>query len=444
MCNREFPGGAGCGSGPRPRGKTALDGPVPVAAALRSAPTISVQRRIAWGSACRLWVRSCARVGEKIPGFSSKPEQAIVAAAMRFILPLMFRFNPSSTRWLVLCGLVQYCPLVRKMVDFDPESQDKVVLTHEQAGGLSMIMSVTGPIEVPPAGTFLPHEHVMSIFGRERTDRAVYDEARLLSATIAYLQFLKSAGCACLSDCTTAGIGRRVDLLSQISRESGIVILTNTGYYGAAGGRYLPDDIGRLSAAEISDRWMKEWEEGIDRSAIRPGFIKTGIDKAPLSPIDRVLMTAAARTHRKSGLLIQTHTGDNPLAVPEILSILETESVHPGAWVWVHAHLVTDPTHLLRAARAGCWISLDGLHPERDEAVIARLRVMKTEGLLDHVLLSHDGNAFTADGSRRPFDHLLAGFRLAAFEAGFTESEFIMLTEINPARAFEIKPRLIA
>lgn len=306
-----------------------------------------------------------------------------------------------------------------------------------------MIMSVNGPIESPPPGTFLPHEHVMSIFGRERTDRVVYDEARLLSATIPYLRFLKSAGCTCLSDCTTAGIGRRVDLLSQISQESGIVILTNTGYYGAAGGRYLPDNIDRLSAGKISDLWMKEWEDGIDGSAIRPGFIKTGIDNSPLSPMDRVLITAAARTHRQSGLLIQTHTGNNPLAVPEILTILEAEGVHPRAWVWVHAHLVADLTHLVHAARAGCWISFDGLHPERDAAVIAQLLMMKTEGLLDHVLLSHDGNSFTADGSRRPFDHLLGGFRQAAFGAGFSASEFVMLTENNPARAFEIKPRLI-
>ena len=99
---------------------------------------------------------------------------------------------------------------------------------------------------------------------------------------------------------------------------------------------------------------------------------------------------------------------------------------------------------MLPAAREGCWISLDGLHPENDPAVIALLRLMKTEGLLDHVLLSHDGNSFTADGSRRPYDHLLTDFRLAVVEAGFTESEFSMLTEKNPARAFEIRPRLIA
>jgi phosphotriesterase-related protein len=306
-----------------------------------------------------------------------------------------------------------------------------------------MIMSVLGPIDTPPPGVLLPHEHVMSIFGQERAERVDYDEARLLSATIPYLRYLRSIGCASLADCTPSGIGRRADLLSQISRGSGITILTNTGYYGAAGGRYLPDDIGELGAVEISERWLREWVEGIDGTPVRPGFIKTAVENAPLSSTDRVLITAAARTHRQSGLLIQTHTGNNPHAAREILDILQTEGVHPAAWVWTHAHRVVDPRDLLPAAREGCWISFDGVHPETDTAVIAMLQMMKAEGLLDHVLLSHDGNSFTADGSLRPYDHLLTGFRPAAFEAGFTGAEFDMLTADNPARAFEIKPRLI-
>jgi hypothetical protein len=56
--------------------------------------------------------------------------------------------------------------------------------------------------------------------------------------------------------------------------------------------------------------------------------------------------------------------------------------------------------------------------------------------LLDRVLLSHDGNAFTADGSRRPFDHLLTGFRAKFLVGDFTETEYSLLTETNPRRAF--------
>ncbi len=304
----------------------------------------------------------------------------------------------------------------------------------------SGIISVTGPVELPLPGVFLPHEHIMSVFGRERSRRVDYDEERLIASVVPYLVHLKSLGCSAIADCTAAWIGRRPDLLRRISVESGVAILTNTGYYGAAGGRYLPDGIGSLGVDDVAGIWVGEWEEGIDGTGIRPGFIKTAIDNDSLSAIDRTLISAAARVHRKTGLLIQTHTGDNPGSVREILSILGEEGVHPRAWVWVHAHLVRDRTRLLSAARAGSWISLDGVHPERDTDIIGTLRLMKSEGLLDRVLLSHDGNAFTAEGSRRPFEHLFGEFRANLLREGLTDSEFSLLTEINPRTAFISAP----
>jgi predicted metal-dependent phosphotriesterase family hydrolase len=298
------------------------------------------------------------------------------------------------------------------------------------------VMSVTGQVELPLPGIFLPHEHIMSVFGRDRSRRASYDEERLVASVVPYLRTLGSLGCAAIADCTSAWVGRRPDLLRRISRESGIAILTNTGYYGAAGGRYLPEGIEALGVDDVADAWIAEWDGGIDETGIRPGFIKTGIDNNWLSPIDRTLVAAAARAHLRTGLLIQTHTGNNPSAVREILAILEVEGVHPGAWVWVHAHLVQDQRHLVLAARKGAWVSLDGVHAERDAAILGTLRLMKGEGLLDRVLLSHDGNAFTAEGSRRPFEHLLTGFRTKFLAEGFSEAEFSLLTETNPRRAF--------
>ena len=63
---------------------------------------------------------------------------------------------------------------------------------------------------------------------------------------------------------------------------------------------------------------------------------------------------------------------------------------------------------------------------------------MRVEGLLDRVLLSHDGNAFTADGSRRPFEHLVTGFRAKFLAEDFSAAEFSLLTETSPRRAFAL------
>ena len=48
---------------------------------------------------------------------------------------------------------------------------------------------------------------------------------------------------------------------------------------------------------------------------MRPGFIKTGVDPGPLSPIDRKLIEAAVICHGQTGLRIHCHTGDGRAAM---------------------------------------------------------------------------------------------------------------------------------
>jgi hypothetical protein len=47
---------------------------------------------------------------------------------------------------------------------------------------MSRVISVAGPVELSSSGIFLPHEHIMSVFGRDRSRRVDYDEGRLVAA----------------------------------------------------------------------------------------------------------------------------------------------------------------------------------------------------------------------------------------------------------------------
>ena len=304
---------------------------------------------------------------------------------------------------------------------------------------MSVLMSVIGQIPADDPGLMLPHEHIMSKFGGDPVQQAEYDEHALFSAIVPYLQKLRGLGCTAIADCTSAYIGRRPDLLRRVSEKSGVVILTNTGWYGASGGRYLPPEIGELSVDAIFHSWKAEWEGGIGQTGIRPGFIKTAIDGNHLTAVDRKLMTAAARLHGVSGMPIQTHTGNNPKAAEEILDLLTSEGVGADAWIWVHAHYVLEPIYLVRAARRGAWISLDGVHPQRSDLILSLCRALRQEGLLGRVLLSHDGNAYTADGACRPFDFLMTGFIPRLMKEGFSTAEVNALTAANPRRALSIR-----
>jgi predicted metal-dependent phosphotriesterase family hydrolase len=306
------------------------------------------------------------------------------------------------------------------------------------------IMTVTGPIEPERMGITLPHEHVMSTFGSDPARYPLYDLVPLSQTVSPYLTYIKSLGVTTLVDCTAAYFGRHPELLRQFSTDSGLFILTNTGYYAAAADRYVPLHAFQETADQIAGRWVREWEESIDGTGIYPGFIKTAVDPGPLSEIDHKLIVAAARTHHRTGLTIQTHTGDNWDAVRAILSILDEEKVHPAAWIWIHAQAMQTIEKVVWAAEQGAWVSLDGLTEESASHHLTFVKELKQCGLLSHVLLSHDGDSFNG-GQFRPFHFLFAGFIPLLEKNGFSQEEIWQMTVDNPRRAYtvQVKERLM-
>ena len=303
-------------------------------------------------------------------------------------------------------------------------------------------MTVRGPVDPGDLGLMLPHEHIMSMFGADPAASPAYDEQKLFAAVIPYLDKLRSLGCRAIADCTAAWFGRAPALLKRISEKTGLHILTNTGYYGAANDRYVPAHARSETADQIAARWVKEWREGIEGTGIRPGLMKLGVDPGPLSSIDRKLIAAAARAHLDTGLAIAVHTGDNPAGAREQLAALQSEGVSPQAWIWVHAHSVKDETALAEAADTGAWLEFDGIDAGSLERHLALAGMMKRRGRLDQVLLSHDGNSFRALGRPpKPYDALFTHFLPALRAAGYTETEIRLLTEDNPRRAFTVRVR---
>lgn len=307
------------------------------------------------------------------------------------------------------------------------------------------VITVRGPVRPAELGLCLPHEHLFSNFGLDPADPPVYDTPKLLREVLRYVSSVKYLGAGAVADCTTQYFGREPELLRRISEGTGVHLITNSGYYGAAGGRYLPPHVAEESAGRIAVRWVDEFQRGIGQTGIRPGFIKLGVDSGPLKPVDEKLLRAAAIAHRQTGLTIAVHTGDNPGAAARQRELLAAEGVAASAWIWVHANNCPDDAALLRAARDGAWLSFDGIAPDSVDPHIALVRMMKAEGRLGQVLLSHDGNSFRANGTRplKPYTALFTHFLPALEKAGFTRAEVRRLTVENPARALTVAVRVI-
>jgi len=306
-------------------------------------------------------------------------------------------------------------------------------------------MTVRGPIPPEEMGQTLPHEHVLVDFvGAKEASRDRYDADEVYRVALPHLKRVREQGIRTLVDCTPAYLGRDPALLRRLSESSGLNILTPTGYYGAGGGKFLPDHARTESSDELAARWLREWRGGIEGTGVRPGFIKLGADAGPLPEVHRKLVRAAARTHRESGLTIAAHSGDGVAAL-EALEILREEGLSGSAFIWVHANTEPDHRRHVRAAESGAWVEFDGIGPKEVGRHVQLVRSMKQAGHLGRVLLSHDAGWFhdgePGGGSFRPYDTLMAEFVPALREAGLSEAEVRRLIAENPRDAFAVRVR---
>lgn len=320
-----------------------------------------------------------------------------------------------------------------------PEEWTARRVPHPEVDSIMRVHTVGGAIDPQALGMTFTHEHLMSNFGKAIAEAAEYDTARLFEQVIPYLKRVQSLGVETIVDCTTAHFGRRVDLLRRLSEASGIRIITNTGFYGAAGDRYIPAFAYDLSAVAIADIWVGEYENGIAGTDVRPGFVKLAFDDGqPPSAIDQKLFEAGVLTHLRTGLPLAVHTGANEAAVSFQRERLAAHGVHPRHWIWTHANKMTDDGPLLELAAAGAWISLDGVKAGNIAEYVRRISLFKRNGFLDRLLLSHDGNGFPAGGDIRPFEAILTQLVPALREDGFTEEEIRQLMVDNPRAAFTV------
>ncbi|MCS6830739.1 MAG: phosphotriesterase [Armatimonadota bacterium] len=304
---------------------------------------------------------------------------------------------------------------------------------------MQQVTTTTGKVAPERLDVVLPHEHVLVDFiGADRVSRSRYDPEEVYRVALPYLQRLKQAGCRTLVECTPAYLGRDPQLLQRLSKASGLYILTNTGWYGAANDKYLPARAYSLSAEQIASEWVTEAQKGIEGTTIRPGFIKIGVDPEP-SEVDMRLVEAAALTHRKTGLTIASHTGPGSAARKQI-ERLEQLGVRPSAFIWVHAQVESDRSMHVWAAERGAWVEFDGVSPETIDQHAQYILHLRQKGLLGRVLVSHDAGWYhvgePGGGTFREyttlFTHLLPELR----KAGLTDKEIEQLTAKNPQRAF--------
>jgi phosphotriesterase-related protein len=316
------------------------------------------------------------------------------------------------------------------------------------------IMTVNGPESPGKMGITLEHEHILVDFiGADSTGYFRWNRDSVIKKALPVVLEAKGNGVRTIVECTPSFLGRDPLLLKAISRKSGVNFLTNTGYYGAVNNKYIPESFYSLSAQELAGIWIGEFENGIEDTGIKPGFIKIAVNPDDsLSEEHKKIITAAGIAHLKTGLVIASHTGpDNPAFAQ--IRILTKSGVDPSAFIWVHAQRGT-PEGNIKAAKEGTWISLDNIRDRRNvepgatnsiEWYADRIVRLKSEGLLSRVLISHDSGwydpAKPGGGTINGYNDIFTSFIPALKLKGLTDDEIDQILVKNTQEAFTIKIR---
>ena len=306
-------------------------------------------------------------------------------------------------------------------------------------------MTVLGPIPAAEMGVTLVHEHILVDFiGADSTGYHRWDRQEVIEKVMPYLNEVQSYGCNTFIECTPAYLGRDPELLRTLAELTGLNIMTNTGLYGANNNKHIPQRAFGMTAEELAGEWIAESRDGIDGTNIRPGFIKIAVDQDDtLTPMHGKIIRAAALTSLETGLVIKSHTCTDKPAFNQ-LAVLEELEVPAETFIWTHAQLGT-PEGRIRAARMGAWISFDNIKSDNINAYIEYLQEMKSAGLLDHVLISHDAGWYSAGvedgGNYRGYTAIFREFLPALRQAGFSEDDIEQVLVRNPGMAFRLRIR---
>ena len=312
------------------------------------------------------------------------------------------------------------------------------------AAQANSIQTVRGPVPAADLGVTLMHEHIVTdLRAPAERQSGDYDPDDAFSTARPFLEALRAAGCQTLVEPTPIHIGRDAATLQRLSAATGVNIVCATGIYGAADHKFIPEYARKETAQQLAERYVGEARDGIDGTKVRPGIIKTGVNRAtPLPDIERKLVSAALIASKETGLTVASHTGGSAQAL-EQLSIAEELQVDPSRLIWVHAQNEKDQRTHLNAARKGMWVEFDGLRASNLDWHLSCVLAMAQAGLLNRTLISHDAGWYRPGAERgakyRGYTFVFERFLPRLREGGFSSTEIDQLLIENPAAALAMK-----
>jgi len=266
---------------------------------------------------------------------------------------------------------------------------------------MTVVNTVSGPVEVSSLGRTLMHEHLVFGYPGHDGDRTMWriDDDVLVANASAAVETAKAQGFSTLFEVTPNDCGRSPLLLRQVAEETGFNVICATGYYyegeGAPayfGFRSLFADI----VAEVAELMVAELTEGIAGTGIKAGVIKIGTSEGRITDYELAMIKAAARAQQATGAPIITHTQSGTMG-PDQARVLVQAGADPSKVIIGHmCGNAKDLDYQLATLKYGVGIGFDRIglnnmfNDITDEVRMDTIMALVERGYSDRIFLSQD------------------------------------------------------
>jgi phosphotriesterase-related protein len=254
---------------------------------------------------------------------------------------------------------------------------------------MTLVQTVTGPVDHTRLGVTLGHEHLaLASPALPHQYPWLYDREGIMAHVSGELAQAREVGVGTVVDVSPPDLGRDVRLYEAISRRSGVNVVACTGIW-----MDIPRWFASATVDEIAAVFGREIEVGIADTEIRAGVIKLANSRAAgIAEVQERVLRGAARAARSTGVPITTHTSPYDVGL-EQLRILDDEGLPPHLVAIGHA-FTDDVAYLRRVLTSGHYVSIDQFRPS---GLVVLLLVRIPRALIDVVARSCVLSLYAAD-----------------------------------------------
>jgi phosphotriesterase-related protein len=216
---------------------------------------------------------------------------------------------------------------------------------------------------------------------------------KVFEVTVAAARGLVERDVKTICDPSCMFLGRNIELMQGVSRETGLQIVPCTGIYTY---EPLPQFLLTRDPDAIADLFVHDIEEGIQGTEAKAGFLKCAADEPGVTENIEKVHRAIARASNRTGTPIMAHSRPASETGPRQIEIFEEEGVDLSRVQIAHTGDTDDLDYIERLLEKGVFIGMDRFGLELFlpfDKRIATVLALLERGYADRMFLSADACA---------------------------------------------------